>query len=130
MIIEHVAFQHPVPAAAAEWYGKHLGFSVARASTGPSQARFLADSAGRTVLEIYSNAAGPMPDYPAQSPLTLHVAFLSDDLQADTARLVAAGATLVEAPAATPTGDVLGMLRDPWGIPLQLVRRAKPLLDR
>jgi uncharacterized glyoxalase superfamily protein PhnB len=130
MVIEHVAFQHPAPAAAAEWYGKHLGFTVVRASAGPSQARFLADSAGRTVLEIYSNAAGPMPDYPAQSPLTLHIAFLSADLQADSERLVAAGATLVEAPAPTPSGDVLGMLRDPWGVPLQLVQRTKPLLAR
>ncbi|MDR2862956.1 MAG: VOC family protein [Puniceicoccales bacterium] len=129
MVIEHVAFQHPDPAAAAEWYSKHLGLRIARASTGPAQARFLADSAGRTVLEIYNNAAAPVPDYPAQSPLVLHVAFLSADLAADTARLVAAGAKAVEAPAATPSGDTLAMLRDPWGIPLQLVSRAKPLVD-
>ncbi|MDR3228843.1 MAG: VOC family protein [Puniceicoccales bacterium] len=128
MVIEHVAFQHPAPAAAAEWYAKHLGLHVARASDGAAQARFLADSAGHTVLEIYNNAAAPMPDYPAQSPLVLHVAFLSDDLDADSARLQAAGASVVEAPAPTPSGDTLAMLRDPWGIPLQLVRRASPLL--
>jgi predicted enzyme related to lactoylglutathione lyase len=128
MVIEHLAFQHPAPAAAAEWYAKHLGFTVARASNGPAQARFLADSAGRTVLEIYNNSGGPMPDYPAQSPFVLHVAFLSENLQVDVTRLVAAGGSLVETPAETPSGDTLAMLRDPWGIPLQLVRRAKPLI--
>ncbi|MDR0534891.1 MAG: VOC family protein [Puniceicoccales bacterium] len=128
MVIEHLAFQHPAPAMAAEWYCDHLGFVVARASNGPSQARFLADKAGRVVLEIYNNAAAPVPDYPMQSPLVLHVAFLSEDLDADCARLQAAGAVVVESPTATPAGDVLAMLRDPWGVPLQLVRRAKPLL--
>jgi uncharacterized glyoxalase superfamily protein PhnB len=82
------------------------------------------------VLEIYNNAAAPVPDYPAQSPLVLHIAFLSENLAEDSARLVAAGATLVESPAETPSGDTLAMLRDPWGIPLQLVRRAKPLVKQ
>ncbi|MDR1817116.1 MAG: VOC family protein [Puniceicoccales bacterium] len=128
MVIEHVAFQHPAPVEAAEWYCAQLGLRVARASDGPAKARFLADSAGRTVLEIYRNPAAPVPDYPAQSPLTLHVALLSDAPDADVARLTAAGATLVEKPAPTADGDLLGMLRDPWGVPLQIVLRAKPLL--
>jgi hypothetical protein len=28
----------------------------------------------------------------------------------------------------TPAGDSLVMLRDPWGIALQLVKRAQPML--
>ena len=131
MVIEHVAFQHPNPVAAADWYGRFLGLSVVRASSGAAQARFLADSQGRTVLEIYNNAAAPMPDYPALSPFVLHVAFASGNVDADVARLLASGATLVDAPAvASPSGDVLAMLRDPWGVPLQLVRRASPLLGQ
>jgi len=128
MRIEHLAFQHPDPVAAAEWYAANLGLRVVRASDGPAKARFIADSAGATVLEIYNNPAAAVPDYPGQSPLVLHVALLSDDLDADAVRLVAAGATVVEAPAKTPAGDILAMLRDPWGVPLQLVRRATPLL--
>jgi hypothetical protein len=27
-----------------------------------------------------------------------------------------------------PSGDVFAMLRDPWGIPLQLVRRKQPMI--
>jgi hypothetical protein len=28
----------------------------------------------------------------------------------------------------SPAGDQFVMLRDPWGIPLQLVKRAQPML--
>jgi uncharacterized glyoxalase superfamily protein PhnB len=128
MKIEHVAFQHPDPIGAAEWYSQHLGMKVVRASDGPAKARFLADETGSTVLEIYNNPAANLPDYPKMNPLVLHIAFLAVDIEADAKRLVAAGATLVEAPAATPSGDKLGMLRDPWGVPLQLAQRAKPLV--
>jgi uncharacterized glyoxalase superfamily protein PhnB len=128
MVIEHIAFQPPSPAAAADWYEQHLGFTVARASSGPSRAQFIADSAGRTVLEIYDNATASMPDYYAQSPLTLHIAFISEDIAADIRRLHDVGATIEEHPKTTPDGDTLAMMRDPWGIPLQLVHRAKPLL--
>ena len=128
MIIEHVAFQHPDPIAAAEWYAAQFGMTVARASSGPAKARFLADCQGRTVLELYNNSAAEMPDYPNLNPLVLHVAFLAKNIEEDFARLVAAGATAVETPAATSSGDTLAMLRDPWGIPVQLAQRATPLV--
>jgi predicted enzyme related to lactoylglutathione lyase len=60
-------------------------------------------------------------------PLVLHLAFESVDADADRARLLAAGATLVEA-VLPPDGSKLYMLRDPWGVALQLCRRARPLL--
>lgn len=44
------------------------------------------------------------------------------------ARLIAAGATPAGEIVVTPAGDELAMLRDPWGIPLQLVRRAEPMI--
>ncbi len=53
------------------------------------------------------------------------MAFVADDPAAVRARLVAAGAT----PAyeeTLPDGSFLIMVRDPWGIPLQLVRRVTP----
>ncbi len=128
MIIEHVAFQHPDPVAAAAWYAAQFGMTVARASSGPAQARFLADCRGRTVLELYNNPAAAMPDYPNLNPLVLHVAFLAKEIHSDFDRLVAAGATPVDAPATTPSGDTLAMLRDPWGVPVQLAQRAAPLV--
>jgi hypothetical protein len=41
---------------------------------------------------------------------------------------VGAGATVVDEVGRLGNGDVLAMLRDPWGIPVQLVQRALQLL--
>jgi predicted enzyme related to lactoylglutathione lyase len=129
MMIEHVAFQHPDPIGAADWYGKNFQMKVVRESSGPSKCRFLADANGKTILEIYDqSAAAPMPDYPTLSPFNLHIAFGSADIAVDVERLVANGAKLIEAPNTIASGDQLAMLRDPWGVPVQLVKRAKPLL--
>ena len=60
---------------------------------------------------------------------SLHLAFLTDALEADRDRLVAAGATIDGDPVHNPQGDVLQFLRDPWGLAFQIVARARPLLD-
>src|SRR5690348_1226716 len=128
MKIEHFALQVPDPAAMADWYVKHLGFSVARAGGAPSQTRFLLEGAESVMLELYHNPGAPVPDYHKQDPLLLHLAFVSKDPAADRARLVGAGATTVEEVTTTPAGDQLVMLRDPWGVAVQLVKRAEPML--
>ena len=43
-------------------------------------------------------------------------------------RLVTAGAKLVDDLFFNAVGDQLVMLRDPWGVPLQLVKRTTPML--
>jgi glyoxylase I family protein len=80
------------------------------------------------MIEVYHNPRKPVPDYKSMDPQLIHLAFLSADLRADRDRLVAAGASIVEDVATTPAGDDIMMLRDPWGLPLQLVRRASPML--
>jgi hypothetical protein len=51
-----------------------------------------------------------------------HVALVATDARAERARLERAGATLfLEDP--QPDGSLLIMLRDPWGVPLQLCQR-------
>jgi len=112
----------------AEWYVEHLGCSVARSSGEPAHARFLLDSAGAVMLEIYRNPSAPVPDYARANPLLMHLAFVSTQPAADRERLVKAGATVVEDLMTSPAGDQLVMLRDPWGVPLQLVRRKEPML--
>ena len=79
------------------------------------------------VIEVYHNPAASIPEYPAQSPLILHLAFAVPDVAAARDRLVQAGATLAEDVSTTPSGDELAMLRDPWGFPLQLVKRQVPM---
>lgn len=125
--IEHIAFNVADPAAAAAWYVRHLGMRVARHGGGPTEIHFLADAAGASVVEFYNNPAAAVPDYAAMHPMQMHIAFAADDPDAEAARLQAAGAT-PEDTTDLPDGSRLVMLRDPWGVPLQLVRRATPLL--
>jgi len=127
MKLEHVALLVADPVAVARWYEEHLGMRVVRAGEAPGHARFLADDAGASVLELYAGAL-PVPDYGAMDPALLHVAFATEDVEATCARLLAAGATPVGDVATTPTGDAFAMLRDPWGLALQLARRARPLV--
>lgn len=112
----------------ADWYVKNLGFSIARKGGEPSHARFLPDSSGSVMLEIYRNPAASIPDYRKADPLLMHVAYVSNNPAADRDRLVQAGAVVVDDLTTTAAGDAIVMLRDPWGVPIQLVKRAKPML--
>jgi uncharacterized glyoxalase superfamily protein PhnB len=128
MKIEHVAYQAGDPVAVAEWYVTHASCLVKRSSGAPRHAHFLADSSGCVMVEIYNHPRVKTPDYQKMDSLLLHLAFCSDNPAVDRDRLVAAGATVDEDLNTTPDGDALVMLRDPWGFPLQLVRRAKPMV--
>jgi glyoxylase I family protein len=125
--IEHVACNVSDPAAMAAWYVEHLGMRIVRRNTAAPHIHFLADASERVVIEIYSNPADAIPDYPAMHPLRFHVAFDAPDPDAAREALVGAGATFVNEQA-LPDGSRLLMLRDPWGLPLQLCKRATPLL--
>jgi catechol 2,3-dioxygenase-like lactoylglutathione lyase family enzyme len=127
MKLEHVALLVADPVAVAEWYEAHLGMRVVREGEAPGHARFLADDAGESVLEVYAGTP-PLPAYASMDPLVLHVAFAPDDVPSTRARLIAAGATPLGEVVVTPTGDQFAMLRDPWGLALQLARRARPLV--
>jgi uncharacterized glyoxalase superfamily protein PhnB len=126
--IEHFALQVAEPAAMADWYVKHLGCSIARSGGAPSHVRFVRDGAGVVMVELYRNPKVSVPDYEKMDPLLVHLAFISDAPAADRGRLVKAGAKVVEDFMTSPAGDQLVMLRDPWGIALQLVKRAAPML--
>ena len=126
MRLEHLALQIPEPAAMADWYVKHLGCTVARAGGPPAHARFL--MAGPVLIEIYQNPDVPVPDYQSVHPLQLHLAFVSGNVKADRDRLLEAGAKMAEDYSTNPAGDELLMLRDPWGVGLQLVKRGTPML--
>ena len=127
MKIEHAAWQVPDPVAAAEWYVAHLGMKIVRSGGEPAHVRFLADSTGRVLLEIYNNPRVGVPDYPATDPLTIHLAFCVEDVKAERDRLVAAGAKVHADYAKMDSGDEVAMLRDPWGFPIQILRRGNPM---
>ena len=127
MRIEHVAVQVNDPDAMTEWYVQHLGMRVVRHLGGPAHTYFLGDDNNQTLVEIYHNTAVPVPDYASMDPLWLHIAFNTDDMEGSRARLIAAGCTPAGEIGVTPAGDQLCMLRDPWGLAIQLAKRAKPL---
>ncbi len=125
MKFEHFALNVPAPREMALWYAEHLEFKILRANDTGSLAHFLGDDTGRVFFEIYRNPSAPIPDYAEQAPLTFHFAVFSPDAKALRAHLVAAGATLLTEET-LGDGSVLVMLRDPWGVALQLCQRAKP----
>lgn len=125
MKFEHLALNVPEPGAMALWYAQYLGFQILRRSDTGTRTHFLGDESGRVCLELYCNHAAPIPDYAAQHPLTLHFAVCCPDTQALRRTLIAAGARPVSEET-TADGSALAMLRDPWGLALQLCQRAKP----
>ena len=129
MRIEHIAFNVADPVAVAGWYDRHLGLKIVRHLPEPTQTHFLADDSGETVIEIYCNPPEEVPDYAAMNPLLFHLAFVSASPEADRARLIAAGASAVDE-ITRPDGTHLIMLRDPWGLALQLCKRAESLVAK
>jgi len=126
--IEHIGLNVGDVVDTVDWFTKNLDMNIARKTGDPSNAHFLTDAAGRNMLEIYSNTSAPVPDYAKMNPLTLHIAFTVDDVAATRHRLIQAGATPEGQITTTPLGDTLAMLRTPQGIPIQLAKRAKPMM--
>lgn len=128
MNIEHLAFNVHDPVTMAAWYVQHLGLRVLRKQEQAPFTHFLADQAGRVVLELYGHTKAALPDYAKLNPLSLHIAFTADDVARERQRLLDAGATPAGDIVTTETGDVMTFVRDPWSVTVQLVKRTKPLL--
>lgn len=128
MKIEHIAFVVDDPDAVAKWYCDHLGMKIVRQGPPPIRMTFLADSEGQTMYEIYAQPSVETTDYASMNPLALHFAFYAEDIEAEFAKLKAAGATVIQEPEPTDAGDILAMLRDPWGVCVQLVHRKEKML--
>jgi catechol 2,3-dioxygenase-like lactoylglutathione lyase family enzyme len=126
--LEHTALNVADPVAMAAWYVENLNMRVKREGPPPVNARFLADARGNMMLELYHNPPDGVPDYASMDPLLLHIAFLVDDVDAIRDKLLAAGATSAGEVEVTPAGDKIAMLRDPWGLAIQFIHRADPML--
>ena len=125
MRFEHFALNVPDVRAMSRWYVDHVGFKILRQREDVPYTHFLGDETGRVVVELYSNPKVAIPNYPDIHPLNLHFAVYTLDAKAERQRLEKAGAsTFLED--ALPDGTLLVMMRDPWGVPLQLCQRANP----
>lgn len=126
MKFEHLGLNVSDPVAVAQWYVEHIGLTIVKKSDTGAKTHFLADPSG-VMLEVYNNPPEAVPDYATMNPLLLHVALTSENPTADKDRLVAAGATVVEE-IHLDDGSHLFMMRDPWGLAIQLCKRGKPMV--
>jgi catechol-2,3-dioxygenase len=129
MKIEHFALNVSEPVAMAEWYCANFGMSVKRKQDQAPFTHFLADSSGSVMIEIYNNPSDAVPAYAQMDPLLFHLAFVSSDPGVDKKRLMNAGATLSGMDEIRlDDGSHIIMLRDPWGLAIQLCKRGKPMI--
>lgn len=126
MRFEHFALNVSEPVAMAHWYCGHLGLHLVSAMDQAPFTRFLADENDQVMMELYCNPRAPLSGHAGQHQLVFHVAFESAQAEADKQRLIAAGASLVEE-IKPEEGTHLVMLRDPWGLPLQICQRKNRL---
>jgi glyoxylase I family protein len=125
MKFEHFALNVPDARAMSQWYVEHVGFKIVRRMDEAPYTHFLADESGRVTVELYTNPKATIPNYAAAHPLCFHFAVVAADARAERQRLEKAGATLfIDDP--LPDGTILIMMRDPWGVPLQLCQRTTP----
>lgn len=127
MKLEHVAVNVEKPVEVAQWYVTHLGMKIVRKQDEAPFTHFIADDSGRVMLEIYNNPADGVPTYSSMDPLILHLAFVSKSPENDKNRLISAGATF-HSEVLPGEGSHLIMMRDPWGLALQLCKRSIPML--
>ena len=127
MQIEHLAINAERAEEMVAWYRDFCQMPIWREGHGDVYVGFL--GVPPSLMEIYNNPEKPYLLPGDIDPATIHVAFQSTDLAGDRDRLVAAGATLLEGEP-SENGHGLLMLRCPFGLPIQLCKRAVPLVDQ
>ena len=127
MKLEHFAVNVKEPLAMADWYVEHMGMTIVKQLKDSPYMTFLADDSGQIMIEIYGNPLAVVPDYANQHPLIVHLAFVSENPDEDSQRLQQAGAVELTNDK-MEDGSHLIMMRDPWGLALQLCKRGVPML--
>jgi predicted enzyme related to lactoylglutathione lyase len=118
---------------AVAFYRDILGLPEQAAFEGEGGARVAILDAGRATLEIANAAQKRMIDQIEvghATPTGVRVAFEVADSHATTARLVAAGATLVAAPTETPWRSLNARLNGPAGLHITVFQELETLDDR
>ena len=127
MKIEHIGLSVSKPISMANWYVEHLGFIIRRQGGDDQKGlAFISAPGQEAMLELFDNNVTPPLESYTLSPAAVHIAITSQDPEADMQRLIKAGAVYIEGDPKKATGDVLVLLRDPWGNTIQLAKRAEP----
>ena len=131
-LIEHVAFVVSDPEAVAGWYCENLGMREVRRGGGGDI--FISDASGRVILQLEdarllgAGSKGGEAEYAGRDPRVLHLAFCVDDVAGVRQQLLDAGATPDADIVVTDDGDEMTTLRDPWGLPFQILKRREPMV--
>ena len=122
MIFEHFAINVPDPLAIANWYVNNVGLTIVRQQTQAPFITFLADKTGRVIMELYYRPEQTIMNFRGQHSLTFHFAMETSNAETEKNRLLQMGATFFEEQQLND-GSHLVILRDPWGICLQICQR-------
>lgn len=128
MKIEHLALNIEDPVALAKWYCENLGFTILKEMNTSPFAHFIADSSKNIMLEIFCLPDRKVTDYRAVDPAVMHLGFQVKGIEGEYEKLVSAGATVVSGITVLKNSDKVVMLRDPWGLPIQLVERKERMV--
>lgn len=122
MEFEHFALNVTEPLKIADWYVEHLDMKIVFQKQESPFMTFLADNTGRIVVEFYSNSEAQIPNYFEKHQFEFHFAFKIENTEEEKNRLLAAGCSFIEE-FKPEDGTHIAMLRDPWGLCLQLCQR-------
>lgn len=128
MVFEHFALNVVNPIETAKWYVDNCEMKIVKGSDKSPFAHFLADKTGRLAIEIYKNDTANIIDLKTKHPLEFHFAFMVKNAEEIKNQLIGNGATFEEE-LHLEDGSHLIMLRDPFGIPLQLCQRGIPMMN-
>jgi len=129
MEVEHIGFRVSEPISMAKWYAENLGFQVKRQNGDDSSGgAFVLDNSGKVMLEIFADPKVKAFEPDSRNPLTVHLAFASENINQDIMQLEEAGAQFVEKNTNESTGDHIALMLDPWGNSLQIVQRKIKIL--
>ena len=122
--IEHIGFVVTDSESRARWYQETLGFKILNSfETASGHVAFIQCSQTGLIFELITDKTlAPIEDA-LTHPLQLHIAFKSNDIEADKSRLIEQGAEFVtDCATADPDAMVL-IVKDPWGNFIQLAKR-------
>lgn len=124
--IAHVALVTSDLERAVQFYTRTVGFREVRRMETTHSGTIVFLSLNGTELELFG---GGRPGGPAEGDGTVgyrHMALLVDDVDAEYARLKAAGARFFMEPTTSDPGVRLAFFRDPDGNPIEIIKLSDP----
>lgn len=128
LYFEHLAFNLNDSREVAKWFEENLSMKIMRDGKAPTYGMFIADQDANMMLELYQNKDYPVINYDSVSHMSIHLAFMVDNMEAEKEKVLSSGGKVVEDITKTPAGDFVLMMRNPWGLPIQFVKRNEPML--